>query len=50
MYVLQRQDGKYGARPGSEKSYTAKKENAQTFPRYVDAFNSRCQKERVIEA
>lgn len=50
IYVLQRQDGKYVARPGSEHSYTRKLEHAQRFSRYVDAFNSRCAaNERVIE-
>ena len=50
MYVLQRQDGKYVSKPGSEHSYTSKLENAQKFSRYVDAFNARCPgNERVIE-
>jgi len=49
MYVIQRDDGKFVTRPGSEKSYTSDLQKARTFATKEKAEAERCpENERVV--
>lgn len=49
MYVIQRTDGKFVARPGAAHSYTNKLQHAQTFQTREAAERDRCPgNERVL--
>lgn len=50
-WVIRRTDqgGGYVARPGSAKSYTRRRDQAQRFPTYAQADASRCEGNEVIE-
>ena len=49
MWVLVRsEDGKYVSKPGSERSYTTKLENAQTFPTEAAAKANACGNELAV--
>lgn len=50
MFVIVREDGKYVAMPGSEKSYTNRLEEAQTFSTREKAEASRCPENETVKA
>jgi hypothetical protein len=47
-YVLKREDGKYVAQPGQEKSYTSSLERARIFDTREQAEQERCGNEHIV--
>jgi len=48
MYVIQRDDGKYVARPESPHTYTGRLQEAQGFRTRAEALRGLCDNERII--
>lgn len=50
MYIIQRDDGKYVAKPNSEHSYTDKLENARIYKTIEEAKNDLCPENNIIRS
>lgn len=48
MFIILNEKGKYVSRPGSQKSYTTKLENARIFSTKEAAESNKCSNERVV--
>jgi hypothetical protein len=50
MYVIVRADGKFVTRPGYNTSYTAKLQEARTFPTKEEAERERCVENEYVRS